>query len=410
MVNFLQKGPKGNTVKINNNIVYAIAPWGRSHLFSKGYLAYTSGAGMAQPVADHTLSGMDGSFLFKSDSTTLWMQWGSRVESLNTRTGERKELFVMRSVCQVLPFSGERQLIIGHHTIGLWHAGRFTAWYQNDAQSFRTAERINDDSIIVGGNSGLYYFSISRKSLQPVSGSEMLKVRFLYRDNNSQIWFTTYGQGLYHLADTGLTPVIGDNTGYLKVAHSIVQDKGGDFWVSTNHGLFKLKYASLMEQVSGKSKKLYYTYFDKNDGFNTNEFNGGCSRANIYDTAAGYMYFPSMDGVVKFNPGSIKSIVERSTVFIDQVISNDTSYFSKDSSLWLGRHTSEIRILFSTPYYGNVANVTFSYALSTDPERWHDLANSRTIVLNNLPGGAYTINIKKEETAGHLYSPPFHLI
>ncbi len=96
--------------------------------------------------------------------------------------------------------------------------------------------------------------------------------------------------------------------------------------------------------------------------------------------------------------------------FFDQVISNDTSYFSKDSSLWLGRHTSEIRILFSTPYYGNVANVTFSYALSTDPERWHDLANSRTIVLNNLPGGAYTINIKKEETAGHLYSPPFHLI
>lgn len=61
-----------------------------------------------------------------------------------------------------------------------------------------------------------------------------------------------------------------------------------------------------------------------------------------------------------------------------------------------------MRILFSSPYYGNGANIKFSYALINAPNDWKDLGTARSISLSNLPGGDYTLVVKKEEAA----SPP----
>jgi len=191
-----------------------------------------------------------------------------------------------------------------------------------------------------------------------------------------------------------------DNARHLAISHSIMQDRSGNFWVSTNHGLFKLGYASLLSIIRGQGSKLYYNYYDKTDGFNTNEFNGGGFPSNIYQQETGQAFFPSMNGVVKFNPDSIPDVLNTSAVFFDEIVLNDTSDIQPISgNLIFPRQTSSLSIDFSSPYYGHTENVKFSYSLSNDPNDWKDLSGSRSITLSNLPGGSYTLTVKKEGAA-----------
>lgn len=223
-------------------------------------------------------------------------------------------------------------------------------------------------------------------------------VRFIFKDKAGRIWFTTYGQGLFHLSGNSIVPLPVDNAGYLAISHNISQDNSGNFWVSTNHGLFKLEYASLLSLIRGQSSKLYYTYFDKTDGFNTNEFNGGCYPSSVYQKETGLLFYPSMDGIVKFHPDSIKGVNSNSPVFLDEIILNDTGYaYATMDKQVFPKQTSSLRINFSSPYYGHGENIKFSYTLSNAPEQWKDLQSTRSILLNNLPGGSYTLIIRKEE-------------
>ncbi len=79
---------------------------------------------------------------------------------------------------------------------------------------------------------------------------------------------------------------------------------------------------------------------------------------------------------------------------------NDTSHiYSVTDKPVFPNQTSSLRIEFSSPYYGHAENVKFSYTLSSAPQQWKDLQSSRSIFFNNLPGGSYTLIIKKEGAA-----------
>ena len=269
--------------------------------------------------------------------------------------------------------------------------------YKNEAAEFTTAEKITEDCLVVGTTNGLYYFFPRTRKLEAIRYKEALNVRFIFKDRSGRFWFTTYGQGLFHLSGNSIVPLPLDNARHLAISHSIVEDRSGHFWVPTNHGLFKLGYASLLSIIRHQGSKLYYTYYDKTDGFNTNEFNGGCYPSNIYQEETGLVFFPSMNGVVRFNPDSLPDVMNTSPVFFDEIVLNDTGHIQSVSGKPIfPKQTSSLRIDFSSPYYGHTENVKFSYTLSNDPNEWKDLPGSRSITLNNLPGGSYTLIIKKE--------------
>jgi signal transduction histidine kinase len=231
----------------------------------------------------------------------------------------------------------------------------------------------------------------------PCIGVVNVTREIIFKDKSGRVWFTTYGQGLFYLSGESIVPLPLDNAGYLAISHSIVEDNSGHFWVPTNHGLFKLGYASLLSIVFKQSSKLYYTYYDKTDGFNTNEFNGGCYPSSIYQKETGQIFFPSMDGVVTFNPDSLPDVTSNSPLFFDEIVLNDTGdrYLLTDK-LVFPKQTSSLRIDFSSPYYSHTENVKFSYNLSNDSKGWRELPKTRSVTLNNLPGGSYNVIIKKE--------------
>lgn len=384
----------------NNNIVYSLALWDEKHLFFNGYITPLSG-GVSRNFDPNNKASLDYFFQYPKDKTHFWLNLrdGTQagVQSFNKQTGSYGSLIKIAGPKKVIELSNGTSIFVAARSILALKDNQVSELYQNEAEEFTTAEKITEDCLVLGTANGLYHFYPYSQKLQAIRYQEALKVRFIFKDKSGRVWFTTYGQGLFYLSGNSIVPLPLDNAGYLAISHSIVEDNSGHFWVPTNHGLFKLRYSSLLAIISKQSSKLYYTYYDKTDGFNTNEFNGGCYPSNIYQKETGQIFFPSMDGVVRFNPDSLPDVTGDSPVFFDEIVLNDTGRIHSvaDKSVF-PKQTSSLRIDFSSPYYGHTENVKFSYRLSNDTKEWKDLPKSRSITLNNLPGGSYTLVIKKK--------------
>lgn len=385
----------------NNNIVYSLALWDEKHIFFNGYITPLNRTGVSRDFDPSNKANFNYFFTYPKDSLHFWLNFGDGVKgflhNFNKETGIYTPLFRIFEPKKVIKLSDGTSIIVAARRIVAFHDNKVTELYKNEAVEFTTAEKVTEDLLILGSNNGLYYFYPSQKKLQAVQYKEALKVRFIFKDKSARFWFTTYGQGLFYLSGDSVIPLPLDNAGHLAISHSMVEDNKGHLWVPTNNGLFKLGYASLLSIIRQQSTKLYYTYYDKTDGFNTNEFNGGCYPSNICQNETGQVFFPSMDGVVRFNPDLIPDVSNNSPVFFDEIVLNDTGHvYSVTDKPIFPKKTSSVSINFSSPYYGHTENVKFSYALSNDPKVWKDLRRSRSIALNNLPGGSYTVVIKKE--------------
>lgn len=386
-----------------NNIIYSINLSDAKHITAKGYVTPIDGTGISRLFAPADNSLLNAFFSYKKDSTQIWINYKDSIQSLDTKTQIITPLQKIYNPKKVIDLTNGTTVILTARQIMVQQNGRFIELYHNDSLYFTTMEKVSENCLIIGSTTGLYYFYLPQKKLQAIAYKQALQVRFLYKDRAGLLWFTTYSPGLFHLSGTRITPLPLDNSGYLSISHSILEDNSGNFWITTNHGLFKVAYSSLLSIIHSKSSKLYYTYFDKTDGFNTNEFNGGCFPSGLYQAETGRMFFPSMNGIVTFYPDSIKNVQSNSPVFFDELVLNDTGHvYDVKNKYVFNRRTSSIRLYFSSPYYGHASNIKFSYTLSNSPKQWNDLGSSRSIVLNNLPGGSYLLTIKKEEGTGSL--------
>src|SRR6185295_3125727 len=109
-----------------------------------------------------------------------------------------------------------------------------------------------------------------------------------------------------------------DRAGYLSVSHCIVEDSLGFFWISTNRGLFQVSKKDLLNYAQGNQQQVFYLYHDKEEGFYTNEFNGGCQPCAV-KLANGYISLPSLNGIVWFAPAALNTILPDKNIFIDKI-------------------------------------------------------------------------------------------
>lgn len=399
--NIKEKDTVERTGIANTNIVYAIAFWNRNNIFSGGYITSLASKRAATAVAPLFNPLFNLYFLGREDSSHLFMEQNFSLVSFDTKNNTYKPLAKTFHPLKILSLNNGSRLLITNHQVQFLSDKGTEIISSNDTSTLTTAEKISENCLLVGAAKGLFYFFIKERKWQPVPHSHSLKVRYILKDNHDRVWLTTYGQGLYFISGNKLIPMPLDNAGYLSIAHCIAEDNNGNFWVPTNHGLFKIRYNSLLSIIAQQNSKLYYTYFDKTDGFNTNEFNGGCSPAYLYQQETRRLFFPSMDGVVTFNPDSVKTITTKSQVVFDDIIVNDSTLVHPGtSSSTFSNNTTSLRISFSSPYFGHDANIKFSYYLSNHPQEWKDLQNNRSILFNNLPGGSYILSLKKEEASG----------
>ena len=236
---------------------------------------------------------------------------------------------------------------------------------------------------------------------------EILDNRFIniFKDSKGRYWLTSSVNGLIYFDQTKEYPVF---QAYDKSAgspsnnvYSIVEDKKGWLWISTQNGIGKFNP-------------------ETGDFFNFYESDGLKSASFIWDsyyqTDEGEILYGSIDGITRFYPDSILETpaikeaylssltINHNTVNVgveinDRVLLDKTLRFTQE--LLLTHKESIITFEFGALEVVNPDEIVFAYMLEGFDDDWiYTSSENRTATYTNLNRGNYQFKVKASKNMG----------
>jgi len=175
----------------------------------------------------------------------------------------------------------------------------------------------------------------------------------------------------------------------------MVADNKGYYWITTNRGLFQVSRRDLLAYADKEQDYVYYQYYGKENGFNTNEFNGGCQPCAV-KLGDGRISLPSLDGLVVFDPAGIHPDLPDKGLYIDEVTLNGQPTACRDT-LQLPHAFRQLQLHLDIPYFGDPRNLHVSYSLIGKGQDtvWLPVGERCTLSFPTLSAGTYSLLIRK---------------
>ena len=279
----------------------------------------------------------------------------------------------------------------------------FLAFYKDDKYkvpiriydfdfSVNALASISKYKYLIGTKNGLFIIDLIRNKRSKVEYKKEIQVRDIIKTKDGNLWVMTYGDGFFLYKNHQLTKMPLDNNGRLSTAHSLQEDNKGFFWISSNEGLFKVKKSALLDDNKSNYSKVHYYRYTKHDGFYTNEFNGGCTPSSIA-LDNGYFAFPSMKGIVVFNPNNIKSYYPKN-FYINTITFYDQKSNVKNNTLYLSNNFYKTEIYIDVPYFANNDNLVLEAKIDHSKNNKWEKLYSRKFLIAGLDPGEYQLKIR----------------
>ena len=250
-----------------------------------------------------------------------------------------------------------------------------------------------NDRILFGTNDGLFVFNKKTFELNFVKNSKDIFIKSITQTSDRNIWITSYS-GIYHLRDDmSMLKLPLDRQNFLLSAHCILEDRNHGLWISSNNGLFKVELSQFNNFIHHKSSEIKYYRYSKDRGFNTNEFNGTCSPCAV-KLKNGEFVFPSLDGIVFFNPMTIKPYLPKAnSLYIERGRINNKELITIKNQIIVQPSYNTTELFLDFPYFSNFENLYLSAKIEGEIE-WENISNSRIFALPKLSPGNYTLTIR----------------
>lgn len=221
-----------------------------------------------------------------------------------------------------------------------------------------------------------------------------------YIDSKQRVWIGTMGNGLKMIngKDTLIYTThngLADNN----VASVVEDQKTGDIWVGTEHGVSRWR--------NGKFTNFY---------FGDNELANFCSENSAICLSDGRIAFGTHLGVMTFFPLKIKERKSPFPLAITKIEVNGMSIAELNEGEWgeyalvktkevtLGYNQNSLTFYFSDFSYSKKGGSTFSYFLEGYDKAWSGLSHFNFAQYRNLPSGKYTLHVRSCNVNG-VWSP-----
>jgi two-component sensor histidine kinase len=262
----------------------------------------------------------------------------------------------------------------------------------------------NEGPVLVGTESGLFFFYISSRKLQKVSFNYSNKSFFseplfwsVGESENGDLWLGSKLQGLFLWRVNRLTGRYPDKikplTQHMKnlTIYALEIDGQGNVWMSTNSGL--LNYNPSDDEI--KTYSILY-------GLNKTKFDHGVSHKDF----RGNIYFGGNSGYVRFDPSSIRFRTMPPPISLNKIESaSNSAGFNRlsppiPSSIQLAYTDYFVKFTFSVLDFLDPDKNHYRYKLEGFDPEWIDNGTRNTATYTNLPAGNYVFRAQGANSAG----------
>lgn len=283
-------------------------------------------------------------------------------------------------------------------TVGLnrlMRNGQFQVYRTRDGLVHDEVRVIIEDrqgALWIGTSGGLSRFKDGRfTNYTTAQGLSNNFVREIHETPDGALWIGTYGGGLNRFKDGRFTPItmrqgLGDN-----VVSRILDDDRGNFWMSGNTGIFRVSRQELDDVADGKRQTISSVAYGVADGMRTAECHGGGQPAG-WKTRDGTFWFPTVRGVVTFDPRRVARNTIAPPVVLEQVLI-DRQEQDLHHEINVPPDAGDLEIRYTGLSLSAPEHVRFRYQLEGLDAQWVDAGTRRTAYYSHVPPGRYTFTV-----------------
>ncbi|HXF43688.1 MAG TPA: two-component regulator propeller domain-containing protein, partial [Pyrinomonadaceae bacterium] len=242
------------------------------------------------------------------------------------------------------------------------------------------------------------------KTFTAADGLSSNLVRSLYLENDGTVWIGSYDGGLTRLKDGKFTRYTSNDGLFNDGVFQILEDEQGNFWMSSNRGIYRVAKQQLIDFAEGKINRIESIAYGKADGLIETECNGGQQPAGI-KASDGKLWFPTQRGVAVIDPSKILTNPIPPPVVIESVrVDNQEIKQNMDSdslpSISIAPDKNNLEITYTGLSFIKPEFVKFRYRLEGQDADWVEAGTRRAAYYSYLPAGEYIFHVTAANSDG----------
>lgn len=212
-------------------------------------------------------------------------------------------------------------------------------------------------------------------------------------ENYSSLLIGTSGNGIFKYdLKTGKCSSLPKLPTIMNDCWSMVEDKYGQLWISSNNGIVEVKLNELIKSFRLKRAAFLVNHYQFETGIQNVEFNSRTpNKGYLLDN--GDIIFSSLIGPLVIKPRNNEQF---NNVIADILIENITINGKQCNALKTDLSVKEgeqVQLTFTLPTFSIERSLHFEYRIKGYRNEWTSL-NGRQIILDNLPNGSYELQIQ----------------
>jgi len=247
-----------------------------------------------------------------------------------------------------------------------------------------------DGRLWIGERSGLRCLHEGVFDKCGTDGLPRTSVFVFHPDNDRSMWLGT-SSGLVRLRD-GKVDRYAERAGFFGDAiFTILDDKTGYFWLSSNRGIARLSLRDIASLDKGETASIEPVWYGKNDGMLSQQGNGASQTPGVI-TSDGRMWIGTSNGVVIVDPRRQRINTMVPPVAIERMLV-DGKNVDPAAVEKIGPQVERIELHYAGMSYVAPAAVKYRYRIEGFDRDWVEAGSSRAAYYTNLPAGDYTFHV-----------------
>lgn len=330
-----------------------------------------------------------------SNGNGIWKYDGKNFEKIKNKTNRYQNLNNFSAFCDK-----DNRVWIGRKgSIARFSNGNDKYFDPNNNINNLYLNFVQDDEgiIWVASNDGVFKFENGKFFID--KGLSLEYSRTLYIDSKKRLWSGSYGNGIKIKSNNKYISLTEKEGLYNNVISAIVEDGIGNYWFTSNKGIFKIQSTQVDNYLYGKADKVISIKYGEEEGILNTEFNGGCQPSWMKDDE-GNLWFPSFGGAIIVDVKALANSTTQPEVIIESLATKDSIYYPSEKII-LPSIYSNFTITYKSPSFSSPQNVKFKYRLKGLENEWHDNGNKREITFQKLPYGDYEFEVIVTDSYGN---------
>ncbi|MGH8187397.1 MAG: two-component regulator propeller domain-containing protein, partial [Steroidobacteraceae bacterium] len=236
-------------------------------------------------------------------------------------------------------------------------------------------------------------FMLERGRLQRFgteNGLPSPRVVSIHEDASGGLWFGTL-EGLVYFRDGKFVSLAQADPALRENMLQVAEDAQGTLWLATNRGLFAVPRTDLEVLVANPRATPRIHAYHLADGLRNSEFSGGNTRTSFLDVD-GTLWLPSIRGLVRVDPGRIRTNPLRPPVHVESVLADGVP-LPLDGRISVPPGITNWEFQYTALSMLAPERVRFRYRLEGYQTEWIDANTRRTAYFTGLPPGNYTFRV-----------------